>query len=121
MMQRRRKILTKQTKRNLVRAFFFAFVALLVGGWLNILSPSSAHAAEGKPLPRSVIIATHAVGTGFHADGSVIAKVVSEHSPMTMVVRPHPGPPAWLPAMINGEIEFGVIVGSDGATAYRGT
>ncbi len=78
-------------------------------------------AAEGKPLPRSVVIATHASGTGFHADGSAVAKVVSERSPMTMVVRPHPGPPAWLPAMNNREVEFGIIVGSDAATAYRGT
>ena len=96
--------------------------------WLSLLLAvatlsfftGSGPAADSKSLPRSAVIATHAVGTGFHSDGSVVAKVVSEHLPMTMVVRPHPGPPAWLPAMNNGEIEFGVIVGSDGATAYRG-
>ena len=96
------------------------WLALLLAVAAPSLFPGLSAAADGKSLPRSVVIATHAVGTGFHADGSVVAKVVSEHLPMTMVVRPHPGPPAWLPAMNNGEIEFGVIVGSDGATAYRG-
>jgi TRAP transporter TAXI family solute receptor len=81
----------------------------------------TASAADSKPLPKSVVIATHATGSGFHADGSAVAKIVSEKSPMTMVVRPHPGPPAWLPSMNEGEVEFGVIVGSDAATAFRGT
>lgn len=96
------------------------FVVATMIAWEFTL-PASAVAAESKSLPRSVVIATHAVGSGFHADGSAVAKVVSERSPITMVVRPHPGPPAWLPAMNNGEIEFGVLVGSDGATAYKGT
>lgn len=101
----------------------FAFIADVVFVFTIIASSyvAVALAAEGKPLPRSVVIATHAAGTGFHADGSAVAKVISEKSPMTMIVRPHPGPPAWLPAMNNGEVEFGIIVGSDAATAYRGT
>lgn len=114
------KMLTKRPRPMLLRALLFAPALLLVAVWLNILSPRSTPAAEGKALPRSVIIATHAVGTGFHSDGSAVAKTVSEHSSMTMVVRPHPGTPAWLPAMSNGEIEFGIMVGSDGASAFRG-
>jgi TRAP-type uncharacterized transport system substrate-binding protein len=84
------------------------------------LGAAPLHAAETKPLPKTVVIATHATGSGFHADGSAVAKVVSEKSPITMIARPHPGPPAWLPAMNDGEMEFGVIVGSDAATAFRG-
>lgn len=105
-------------KPNLMWALFLALFLSAAG--LSFFSPLDGLAAEGKPLPASIVIATHAVGSGFHADGSVVAKLVSEKSPMTMVVRPHPGPPAWLPAMNNGEIDFGIIVGSDGATAYRG-
>ena len=96
------------------------WLALLLAVAAPSLFPGLSAAADGKSLPASIVIATHAVGTGFHADGSVVAKMVSERSPMTMVVRPHPGPPAWLPAMNSGEMEFGIIVGSDGATAYRG-
>lgn len=95
-----------------------ALVSIALLAWL--CQPAFVGAAESKPLPKSVVIATHATGSGFHADGSAVAKVVSEKSPITMIVRPHPGPPAWLPAMNDGEIEFGVIVGSDAATAFRG-
>lgn len=114
-----RKISTTQPRPESVRVLVFA-LALVFAGGLNVVSPLRAHGAESKSLPRSLIVATHAVGTGFHSDGSAVAKIVSERTPMTMVVRPHPGPPAWLPGMNNGEIEFGIIVGSDGATAYRG-
>ena len=95
-------------------------VVLIVVGCGLALSPASgALAADGK-LPAAVVLATHAAGSGFHADGSVIAKIVSERLKMTMVVRPHPGPPAWLPAMNEGEIEFGVLTGADAAMTFRG-
>ncbi len=80
---------------------------------------SSALAAQAN-LPPSILIASHAVGTTFHATGGAIGKIVSEHSPMTMIVRPHPGPPAWLPAMNNGEMEFGILSSADAAAAFRG-
>jgi hypothetical protein len=97
-----------------------AVAPILVVMLVCALGAAPLHAAETKPLPKTVVIATHATGSGFHADGSAVAKVVSEKSPITMIARPHPGPPAWLPAMNDGEMEFGVIVGSDGATAFRG-
>src|SRR5688500_10740757 len=99
-------------------ALLAAIVAVLAALFTSRLTRSFA--AEAKPLPRSIVIATHAVGSGFHADGSALAKMVSEKSPMNMTVRPHPGPPAWLPAMNNGEIEFGVLTGGDAAATYRG-
>lgn len=94
-------------------------LALLVLVWLS-LSLASGWASAQAQLPPAVVLATHGVGTGFHADGSVIAKMISDRSPMTMVVRPHPGPPAWLPSMNGGEIEFGVLTGVDSASAFRG-
>jgi uncharacterized protein len=99
-------------------ALLAAIVVVLAALFTSRLTRSFA--AEAKPLPRSIVIATHAVGSGFHADGSALAKMVSEKSPMNMTVRPHPGPPAWLPAMNNGEIEFGVLTGGDAAATYRG-
>ncbi|MDP3766475.1 MAG: TAXI family TRAP transporter solute-binding subunit [Dehalococcoidia bacterium] len=92
----------------------------LLGCGLSLAFASGALAADPK-LPPSVVLATHSAGSGFHADGSVIAKIVSERLRITMVVRPHPGPPAWLPAMNNGEIEFGVLTGADAAMTFRGT
>ncbi|MFQ5802747.1 MAG: TAXI family TRAP transporter solute-binding subunit [Candidatus Methylomirabilales bacterium] len=108
-----------QEKRSLLYGFLLGSVTILmVAAWHLSLRPAAS--AAPKALPRAVVIATHRVGTRFHADGSGIAKLVSERSPMTMVVRPHPGPPAWLPAMNTGEIEFGVITGADAAAAYKG-
>lgn len=109
----------RRKKGFVLCGLLFGFVSvLMVAAWLT--SPTPAASAESKGLPRAVVIATHRVGSRFHADGSGIAKLVSERLPMTMVVRPHPGPPAWLPAMNTGEIEFGIITGGDAATAYRG-
>jgi hypothetical protein len=73
-------------------------IVFVVGCGLVLSAASGALAADPK-LPASVVIATHAAGSGFHADGSALAKLVAERLRMTMVVRPHPGPPAWLPAM----------------------
>lgn len=102
---------------------FCLFIGLVFGSvacFAGSMGSGLAAAPEAKALPRSLVMATHAVGTGFHADGSALAKLVSDRSPMTMIVRPHPGPPAWLPAMDKGEIEFGVLTGPDAAAAYRG-
>jgi len=92
---------------------------IVMAGVIGLALASGALAADPK-LPASVVLATHAAGSGFHADGSAIAKIVSERLKMTMVVRPHPGPPAWLPAMNNGEIEFGVLTGADAAMTFKG-
>ncbi len=92
-------------------------IFLVIG--LTLFSTLQAWAAQAK-LPPSILIASHAVGSTFHATGSAIGKIVSDNSPMTMIVRPHPGPPAWLPAMNNGEMEFGILSSADAAAAYRG-
>jgi TRAP transporter TAXI family solute receptor len=92
---------------------------VVAGSGLFLAAASGALAAEPK-LPASVVLATHAAGSGFHADGSALAKIVSERLKLTMVVRPHPGPPAWLPAMNGGEIEFGVLTSADAAMTFRG-
>jgi uncharacterized protein len=109
----------KNSPNRNIQGSLRGFALFLLACGLSPVFTAAALAAEAK-LPPSIVMATHAVGTGFHADGSAVAKTVSEHSSMTMVVRPHPGPPAWLPAMNNGEMEFGLIVGSDGASAFRG-
>ncbi|MBI2359917.1 MAG: TAXI family TRAP transporter solute-binding subunit [Deltaproteobacteria bacterium] len=99
-------------------AGFFVTTTLVITSW--VASVKEVAAGEVMTLPRSAVIATHSVGSGFNADGTGIAKLVSENSPMTMIVRPHPGPPAWLPAMNKGEIEFGILISSDAAAARKG-
>ena len=64
------------------------WLALLLAVAAPSLFPGLSAAADGKSLPRSVVIATHAVGTGFHADGSVVAKVISERYEAIVSVAP---------------------------------
>lgn len=70
--------------------------------------------------PSSVSLATHGVGSLYNAQGTAMSVVISKNSPMTVRVRPFAGPPAWIPDMDSGQIEFGVVTGTDAATAYRG-
>jgi len=83
--------------------------------FLVLLVPGALLAASS-----SVSLATHAMGSLYNAQGTAMAAVISKNSPMTVRVRPFAGPPAWIPDMDSGEIEFGVVTGTDAATAYRG-
>lgn len=94
---------------------------LLALVWTVNAKPTPAPAQAPAPLPRSVVIATHPVGTSFHAMGTGIAKVLTEQMPLTAVVRPHSGPPAWLPQMNRGQVELGLLLSPEAASAYRGS
>ena len=71
-------------------------------------------------LPRSAMLATHAVGSLYNAMGTGIATVLSRNTPITVRVQPYAGPPAWLPAMDKGETDMGVLTGADAVTSYKG-
>ena len=59
---------------------------------------------------------TDKIGSLFNALGNGYAKVISQYSKITVVVRPFTGADAWLPALDKGEIELGSI--SSGLTWY---
>ena len=71
-------------------------------------------------MPRSVTLATHAVGTSYNAMGAGIAAVVSRHTPMAVRVQPFAGPPAWLPPMDQGEQDMGILTSADAVSSYKG-
>src|SRR3989304_6184285 len=71
-------------------------------------------------MPRSVTLATHAVGTSYNAMGAGIAAVVSRHTPMAVRVQPFAGPPAWLPDMDKGEQDMGILTSADAVSSYKG-
>lgn len=81
----------------------------LAGGW--------GVAAE---VPRSGMLATHAVGSLYNAIGGGIAAVISRHTPMAVRVQPFAGPPAWLPSMDTGNTDLGVLTSADAVTSYKG-
>ncbi|MCL5960519.1 MAG: TAXI family TRAP transporter solute-binding subunit [Chloroflexi bacterium] len=81
---------------------------------------SEAKPAAPKGLPSTVGIGTHPVGGGFYAVGTGVAKVVSDHSPIKVIVKPFAGPNAWMPMMDAGELELGILSGNDAGWAYTG-
>src|SRR3990172_265578 len=58
-------------------------------------------APVGTPKETNIAIGTHSVGGAYYASGSGLAKVISEHSTMKAVVKPHAGPNAWMPQLDN--------------------
>jgi TRAP transporter TAXI family solute receptor len=87
---------------------------IVLGAWLSAVA-----SAPAKALPAEVSIGTHPIGSAYHALGSGLAKVITAHSPIKVVVKPFAGPNAWMPLLNNGRIQLGVISGMDTVWAYR--
>ncbi len=71
-------------------------------------------------LPKQVTVATNPPGTAYYAVASGLAKVVSAHGGLQMVVQPYSGTSTMLPLLNTGEVDFGVVNGVDMGLTYRG-
>jgi TRAP transporter TAXI family solute receptor len=71
-------------------------------------------------LPKQVTLATNPPGTTFYAVASGLAKVVSNHAGMQMVVQPYTGTSTMLPLLNTGEVDFGLVNAVDMGFSYRG-
>ena len=76
--------------------------------------------ADAQQLPRSVTVGSNPPGQVFYALASGLAKVVSEATPIQMVVQPYTGTTAFLPLVNTGELDFGVNNAVDLALSYQG-
>ena len=88
-------------------------------------SAKPAEKAESKPatskdLSSTVSIGSGTTGGGQYAVATGIAKVVADHTPIKMAVRPFSGPAAWMPMIETGELGLGVMSGTDAGWAYNG-
>ena len=92
--------------------------ALCLSVFLGIFAPAKGVEAQEKG-GGSLTIATDRIGTTFNAMGSGMAKVVSQFSPMTIIVRPFSGPDAWLPALNQGELNLGAVSAFSSWQAYQ--
>lgn len=99
------------------RCFFFSclwpsipLIALMIA-----LPPAVSWTAS---TPAQIGIGTNRVGLAYHAAGVGIAKVISEKSPMKVLVKPFAGPNAWMPLLDSGELELGLISGTDAGWAF---
>lgn len=83
-------------------------------------SPSKGGDTPKAELPKTVTIATHAVGGAYHAVGSGLAKLLTEKTPMRTIVQPTAGPNAWMNDLNAGNINFGLLQAMDAGWAYSG-
>jgi hypothetical protein len=90
-------------------------LALVVAALLLVADGALAQAT------RQVTLATNPPGTTFYAVASGLAKVVSSHAGMQMVVQPYTGTSTMLPLLNSGEVDFGLVNAIDMGLAYRGS
>ena len=76
--------------------------------------------SASQEMPSIVGLGTHPIEGTFYAVGTGLAKVISDYSPIKVVVQPAGGPNAFIPSMETGELELGLIAGNDAAWAYNG-
>lgn len=76
--------------------------------------------AIAKDLPKFVYIATNPQGSIYYSFGSVMGKILDDHSGIRARVQPSGGSSAYIPAVSQGKIDLGVNNANDVRMAYRG-
>jgi len=79
-----------------------------------LIPPTSALAQ-----PKILNIGTHPVGTFFNVVGNSMGAVISKHTPMRAKVMPV-GISSWMPRMVTGEMDLGVLNSTDARWGYFG-
>jgi len=77
-------------------------LVILLHGWSSGQSPK-------VPLPKTLNLATHPVGTLLNAVGTGLSTVLNKHLPTMVKVMPTTGPTEWLPMATTGEVDMGVL------------
>jgi len=96
------------------------FVCLIISVVIAMAANTSSQAANPGQLPATVGIGTHAVGGGYYACGTGVARLISDKTKIQAVVQPFAGPNAWMPLMESGKLELGLLSSTDAAWAYIG-
>ena len=88
---------------TIILALIVASVPVMVG------CAAPAPPTPTPTLPERLTFAALSMGTAFYATASGLAKVMSDNSPMTVVVSPFTGPQAWVSTMNeSGTPEIGI-------------
>jgi len=107
----------KNSKRLVLFGVMFSTLALVLFSFMTAYAQSSSK----SPLPARLTLSTLAVGTVFHVTGSGLAKVATEHSPMTVAVSPMASARSWVYQMQKrGRPELGIMQMSEIWQAYTG-
>lgn len=89
------------------------WLAVAAGLWLSAMV-STVQAQD------RVRMVTSPPGSIVHSVSSTIARVVSEHTSVTMLVTPMSGPQVFVPQVNNGQAEFTLLNAADAFEAFRG-
>ena len=103
-------------KTKMLKMGYLLITSFICAGFL-----SSAYAGQTPALPKQASIATHLVGGIFHALGMGVAKVVTNHTPIRVVVKPTSGPFTYMPMLNTGEVEMGLPNSLDTKYAFDGS
>ncbi|HEJ84083.1 MAG TPA: TAXI family TRAP transporter solute-binding subunit [Desulfobacteraceae bacterium] len=95
-------------------------IARMIGLWAVILIIALPSEVMAKDLPKFLYIATNPQGSLYYTFGSVLGKVLDDHSGMRARVQPSGGSSAYIPAISQGKIELGVNNTNDVRMAYLG-
>lgn len=69
---------------------------------------------------QTLTFATDAAGSAYNAIGSGMAKVITDASPLRVIVRPYGGPDAYLDQLNLGEVDLAAMSSSSAFLSYRG-
>jgi len=83
--------------------------------FMNYISVSAT-----EPLPKSLNIGTHPVGTLANVLGTAIATVCSKYTSIPIKVKAVAGPTTWMPMIVTKEVQLGVLTSADAYPAYLG-
>jgi TRAP transporter TAXI family solute receptor len=95
----------------------FVVAAMVLVVWVFVLGHT---ATAQSTLPKTISISTNPIGSTLHTMGVALAKVVTDHTPMRVLVKPMSGAVAWYPYVQRGEIEMGDLNMWDAQKGYMG-
>lgn len=75
---------------------------------------------SGTAFAQSLTMATDSPGSVYNAIGSGMAKVVTDASPLRVIVRSFGGPDAYVDQLNNGELDLAAMSSSSSFLSYRG-
>lgn len=103
-------------KKFMIAAATLSASALILTG----CATDSGQNGGGDDDGWNAAVATHQVGTSYHSVGTALASMLSAETSAQATVQPFAGPNAWMPALDNGDIQFGLANAVDLNWAWTG-
>ena len=106
-----------------MKKYSVSVVILVIMGFLLLWSRGTTAQQPQQQkgtMPKLLTLATHPVGTLLNTFGTALATVLSKNLPTLVKVMPTTGPTEWLPMIISGEVDFGILNNWDAKNGRHG-